>query len=410
MKNIIRVFLVLSMLLFSLPGFAKLSNDEFVDYCGVASYTNIKKMLDEGYDVNVVQKNPLTLKTPLDMAIIKNPDDNVIKLLIERGAFINAKSLSGTTPIFYAVESNRNMNIIEYLINNGADLNSIDDYRGSLIMTAVRKYKFNKKNLVNLLIQKGADVNNINRNNESILEDAIWKQGSDIEIIKLLISAGANVNYCDKSGKTILSKAIESENLELFDILVQNGADIHYKNSKNETILEQATFINPSAIDKLVEYGYTLPSEELFKVLINAIHDDNVPLVQKLIDYGADPNTLSIKKYDNDVWNQILNVSNRYNSKFEYCKTTPLEEAIFYGKNIDIVKILLENGAVLFTYDIDKVTGHVLWNKKISILDLVKEKYSDISVNKIKLNYSMSYEDSIIYLKKVIELLEEFEK
>jgi len=64
----------------------------------------------------------------------------MIRLLIEKGANVNAKSLEGLTPIMYAVRGIKNVldlcSILEILINNGANVNETDSLDRSVLIYA----------------------------------------------------------------------------------------------------------------------------------------------------------------------------------------------------------------------------------------------------------------------------------
>ena len=84
--------------------------------------------------------------------------------------------------------------------------------------------------------------------------------------------------------------------------------------------------------------------------LINAIHNNDIKHIQKLIELGAD-----------------VNYKNKYDD-------TPLSKAIFKGK-IDIIKLLIELGADVNHENIDGETPLIrsLYNNKIDILKLLIE-------------------------------------
>lgn len=84
----------------------------------------------------------------------------LVELLITDGANINVEDENGWTPLRHATRKYRNVNdveIIKILIENGADVNAKNDKDGwtPLIWAA----KEGDYDLVKLLIAKGADVN-----------------------------------------------------------------------------------------------------------------------------------------------------------------------------------------------------------------------------------------------------------
>lgn len=117
----------------------------------------------------------------------------VIKLLLEYGADIDAKTTSGVTPLMLAIVAG-NAEIAEILIQH-ANVNAGDE---AALMTAVWH---NRIDIVKFLIEKGADVNHKKKSGENPLEWAIVKGYDDIA--GLLIKAGAKKYFSDSFLKLV---------------------------------------------------------------------------------------------------------------------------------------------------------------------------------------------------------------
>lgn len=80
----------------------------------------VEKLLSSGADM----EDGMAGNTPLMFAVGRG-HANVVKLLIEKGADVNAKNSQGHTPLLYAVlDEGRNVNIAKLLIDNGADIDA----------------------------------------------------------------------------------------------------------------------------------------------------------------------------------------------------------------------------------------------------------------------------------------------
>lgn len=90
--------------------------------CNVASLT----FLDRA-DVNVSDQ---FLWTPLHHAAHMGQRD-IVELLIEAGASINAQALSGGTPLMRAIESSQ-LSCVDFLIKAGATMNA-ENKQGSTL-------------------------------------------------------------------------------------------------------------------------------------------------------------------------------------------------------------------------------------------------------------------------------------
>jgi len=117
----------------------------------------------------------------------------VVKLLIEVGADINAKDSDGDTVLMYASQKDYYINVVKLLIKAGADVNAKNNFEETALMWASKN---DNKEIVKLLIEAGADVNAKNKfKNTALMLASI---NNHLNIVKLLIKAGANINNKNK--------------------------------------------------------------------------------------------------------------------------------------------------------------------------------------------------------------------
>ena len=105
----------------------------------------------------------------------------VVELLIQKGANVNAKDNYRYTPIFIAA-MNGHKEIVEILIQNGANVNARDKDGVTVLMEASRR---GYRDIIRLLIQNGANVNARDRWGKS----AILYANDDVKIRKVIINA-----------------------------------------------------------------------------------------------------------------------------------------------------------------------------------------------------------------------------
>ena len=150
---------------------AKEATKKLKDIAAVASVKEINRLIQEGADVNAFDSNRFT---PLMIAAEKNTNPEVIRILIENGADVNATvryiffgdktkyiERLGYTPWMLAVRYNPNPEVLRVLIENGADVNSVDIYGYTPLMLAAEKNA--KPEVTRFLIERGANVNAISR-------------------------------------------------------------------------------------------------------------------------------------------------------------------------------------------------------------------------------------------------------
>ncbi len=140
-------------------------------------------------DVNVVSKGGYT---PL-MRAMKKGDVETVHLLLEAGAYINAKDDQDRTVLWWAAFYGQSM-LIPLLKDKKAVINGADLSEKLTALMVACKYADSKT--VNALISAGADVNQVSAYGYSALTFAILNENKNegLKIAKILILAGADIH------------------------------------------------------------------------------------------------------------------------------------------------------------------------------------------------------------------------
>ncbi|KAI6171449.1 hypothetical protein M3Y97_01045800 [Aphelenchoides bicaudatus] len=171
----------------------------------------------------------------------------VVKLLLESGANINATDAHGNTPLYYAVYDDK-FEVVKYLVESGTDINAKGDYgRTALHIAALSGYI----EIVKYLVESEADIDAKDKDGNTPLHWGAQNNKPEV-IVKLLAESGSDVNAKNNSGWTSLHFAAFNGFLEVAKILVVNGADLSIKNSEGNTALHVATTRNKYGIVKLL--------------------------------------------------------------------------------------------------------------------------------------------------------------
>ncbi|MFC1604810.1 ankyrin repeat domain-containing protein [Planctomycetota bacterium] len=264
----------------------------------------VRLLISKGANVNAQDEKG---NTPLCRAV-ESGKMEIVQLLVEAGADVNAGSWP---PLCMAVDEN-NTAIAEYLIAHGADVNAGDDW------TALQEapYISNNVEMVELLIANGADIN---AGPYTALHAAVDKDRLDI--VELLIAKGANVNPKDKSGSTPLHYAGK---IEVVQLLVEAKADINTKDEEGNTPLHDASRTGKiELVQFLVEAGAD----------VNAKDND-----------GRAPLHLAAESADKDVVELLLTKGARIDEKDDEYGFTALHYAARFGSK-NVAEFLIAKGA-----------------------------------------------------------------
>ena len=227
------------------------------------------------------------------------------RIFLRYGARVNARNAEGKTPLqvlLQIIESKakhytRNYtaghyyHTLEVLIKDGAaNVNITDQQNQPFLHLVVREhFGFSRDRLLPLMINAGADLNIRDSRGRTVLhvlsEFGFYRVNPSIlRTMIMFLEAGANINATDSQGQTPLHY---SRNLNMTRMLIERGANINATDSQGQTPLHKAVRSrNSSLVTLLLGAGTSVQGISLFE----AIRVGSIPLVEKLIESGADVN------------------------------------------------------------------------------------------------------------------------
>jgi len=279
----------------------------------------LRILLDEGRaDPNL---EDCQSRTGLHRTIIGTGTLDVAKLLLDRGAAVDAKDKSGLTPLALAALLNK-LELVEMLLDHGAAIDATDS-RGE---TALYKASLrNHSAVVAALAARGAQIDL--RNSDGI--SAFFKAASSLktDIMDILTDCGGDTDSRDSNGCTALARATMAKNIPLITHLLQLGVDIDAEDSDGWTPLFAAMIHNDEhPIHLLLTYGSNVRKAD---------NHDNTTLHQAAV-LGA---TFVARHILAGLPRNHIN-----HSQMNVYGETPMTIACKHN-NSPIVKVLLKHGA-----------------------------------------------------------------
>ena len=171
----------------------------------------------------------------------------LVKLLIQHGADVNAKTRSGSTAIHAACLEN-NFEIVKILGAAGADISSVDNESSTCLM-AIYDIK-----IMEYILNKGVDVNvrETAGNKATALHYAISTRDDTLPKVKALVEAGADMTIPDKNGyQPLVFAAISGKTDVMMYLLEKNVVSVESKFKAH--VLLAASSINNGYDDEGLE-------------------------------------------------------------------------------------------------------------------------------------------------------------
>jgi len=205
----------------------------------------IEQLLKSGADIN--EPGGRYGETAL-MAASRKGNFDIVKLLISKGADVNAKGTYGDTALI-AASWGCQLDIVKYLIEKNAKINEKNKSYGSTALNIVAG-DCDDARIIRQLLDNGADLNIKNNGGDSPFFSAV-KHGN-VNSIAMLLETGAYINERNKNGYTALMIATLKDNKSAAAFLIDKHIDINAKNDSGETALSIAIRNKHSAIVELL--------------------------------------------------------------------------------------------------------------------------------------------------------------
>ena len=226
---------------------------------------------------------------------------DAMRLLLDRGADVNAQNAFGSTALMWSVSDPAKVRL---LLDRGAQVNTAaKSGRTALIIAA---FTNPSADVVRLLLAKGAQVDVMDRRHVTPMNGATF--GNDTATVRLLLEAGADIDTPDTFiGLTPLMNAAGNRNVQAVKLLLAKGAKVNAVSKtqglpKIQTgtvefggwtpLLMASAFGPPEAVKLLLDDGARIDAQDYrgFTPLMLAVGTDRYDrrIVNMLLAHGAD--------------------------------------------------------------------------------------------------------------------------
>ncbi|RDW75101.1 hypothetical protein BP6252_06243 [Coleophoma cylindrospora] len=137
--------------------------------------------------------NDKSRRTPLHWAS-HNGHINIVKLLLEKGADVNAADKDSCSPLYWASQDGQ-IDVVKLLLEKGASINTAEHTGWTPLHRASED---GHVDVVKLLLEMGANINATGMNGKAPLY--IASKNGHGDVVKLLLEKSANVNTADEHG------------------------------------------------------------------------------------------------------------------------------------------------------------------------------------------------------------------
>ena len=182
----------------------------------------MQTLIDAGADVNAANARKATA---LHWAM---PDAEKVKLLLLKGAQVDAKTVEGRTPLYIAAGLPEGASALRLLLEVGAKV----DEPTLIGTTALFPAATTSAEITKLLLDHGA---NPNLRAKTDATPVLSTKGADV--IALLIAAGADVRARSKLGETALMETAIRGDIAGTRLLLDKGADVNAADHRGYTPL-----------------------------------------------------------------------------------------------------------------------------------------------------------------------------
>ncbi|KAK2715890.1 hypothetical protein QYM36_010456 [Artemia franciscana] len=343
----------------------------------------VQLLLDSGANVDAKGEDS---NTPLHIAVFRGKE-NIVELLLRYGATVDNQDKNGKTALRLAVENAyayaSPLPTIEDILKYRPDINNQSNRE--CLKIAVRGYARWFKEVVEALLRYGFSVNPEDTNNTEFLHAAFEK--GYVKIVEDFLKYGANVNTLlgpsgHGKGLTPLHIAVINKQEEMANLLISNKADINARDENGKTPIFYAT---KNADLKLTKF--LLANEANVKnspeVLFQAVETECMEIVKVLLSYDADVNASD--KYGQTALHLIALQDDGFSVVRKCMVCNPRGNEVL-GRNSQvkeaIAKLLLNKGAGVDARTIKGETAlhFAIQNENVKVVETILEYNANVNL------------------------------
>ena len=192
----------------------------------------LRSLLDEGADPNLDTSQ--RFGPPFYELLMRNPEIERVRLFLEYGADPTLLDDVNSNGVHYFAYEGKDPDVLSLLVEKGADVNARDKW-GETPLHNLLHVSDPSLEVLHGLIKYGADVNiEDNEYQRPLYEVAL---SGNVEAARLLLDYGADINDKDKSGATALHAAAWTGHVDMVALLVEKKVDVCHKDKRSRSAL-----------------------------------------------------------------------------------------------------------------------------------------------------------------------------
>ena len=277
--------------------------------------STVMALLGAGADVNAIEGEH---GTALQAAVYRK-EESLVRLLLDSGAIVNPPP-SGDygNPLQIAASTSRSENILELLLERGADVHALGGRYGSIIQAAAA---FGNEPLVDRCLRNNVDTNVVGGEYGTALRAAVAMEHENI--VKLLLEVGAQIDnkasafhstkaneWSNNTFSSTLEVATASCNISIFQLLLDHGMTLspqYLENAITEAVTTLGVGNKSKMLDFLISKGADVKKYGGKGLFFACEWNGKIEIVQKLISLGAPLNW----SWDGDTGSALMNAIGR---------------------------------------------------------------------------------------------------
>ncbi|MDH5655743.1 MAG: ankyrin repeat domain-containing protein [Spirochaetia bacterium] len=165
--------------------------DQLIESINNSDASGVRAALESGADVNYMNMDDGGM-TPMNYACVAKSGEEIVRILIDRGADVKRTDSFGMSPLHYAAAS-ANLKVVQMLVENGANINAKVGLGATPLFYAASE---NNLHILKYLLDLGCDINSKMKNGWTPLDWA--KDNNDQVAIEFIRANSAKEGLIDK--------------------------------------------------------------------------------------------------------------------------------------------------------------------------------------------------------------------